>query len=79
MFCLAAFLRAKADIFRMNETAAAGDSFLGGLAIALGEGQPIAEAIRWGNAAGALATTKLGAQTSIPNKAALLNLLKENS
>ena len=40
------------------DTVAAGDAFNGGLAVALAEGQPMAEAIRWGAAAGAIATTR---------------------
>jgi len=57
------------------DTTAAGDAFLGGLAVALAEGRPLAEAIRWGNAAGALATTQLGAQPSLPDRRALEALL----
>ena len=45
---------------------AAGDAFVGGFAVALAEGKSMTEAIRWGNAAGALATTRLGAQPSLP-------------
>jgi len=58
------------------DTTAAGDAFVGGLAVALAEGQPLPKAVRWGNAAGALTATKLGAQTSLPNRAALLTKLK---
>ncbi len=59
------------------DTTAAGDAFVGGFAVALAEGIPLAEAVRWGNAAGALAATKLGAQPSLPNRSALLALLME--
>jgi len=48
------------------DTTAAGDAFIGGFAVALAEGKSMTEAIRWGNAAGALATTRLGAQPSLP-------------
>jgi ribokinase len=48
------------------DTTAAGDAFNGGLAAALGEGHPLAEAVRFANACGALAATRLGAQPSLP-------------
>jgi ribokinase len=48
------------------DTTAAGDAFVAGFACALAEGKTALEAVRYGNAAGALATTKLGAQTSLP-------------
>jgi len=61
----------KSDIFpafQVNpvDTTGAGDAFVGGFAVALAEGKSMIEAIRWGNAAGALATTRLGAQPSLP-------------
>ena len=59
------------------DTTAAGDAFVGGLAVALAEGRALAEAVRWGNAAGALATTMLGAQTSLPTREALEKMLAE--
>jgi ribokinase len=61
------------------DTTAAGDAFVGGLAVALAEGKALAEAVRWGNAAGALATTKLGAQPSLPTRQALETLLVTGS
>lgn len=57
------------------DTVAAGDAFNGGLAVALSEGRPLAEAIRWGAAAGALATTKPGASSSMPARPELEQLL----
>jgi ribokinase len=48
------------------DTTAAGDAFNGGLAVALAEGKPLFEAVRFANCSGALATTRLGAQPSLP-------------
>ena len=59
------------------DTVAAGDSFNGGLAVALLEGEPLKEAVRWGSAAGAIATTKAGAMPSMPYRHELETLLKE--
>ena len=61
------------------DTTAAGDAFVAGFAVALAEGKPLAEAVPWGNAAGALATTKLGAQSSLPTRRALETFLAEGA
>jgi len=58
------------------DTTAAGDVFNGALAVALAQGGDILSAVRFANAAGALSTTKAGAQPSIPTKNAILRLLK---
>jgi ribokinase len=58
------------------DTTAAGDVFNGALAVALGEGKCLLEAVRFANAAGALSTTKLGAQPSAPRKKDILKMLK---
>ncbi len=57
------------------DTVAAGDAFVGALSVALSEGKSLLEAAHWGNAAGALAVTKQGAQPSLPTRQALLDLL----
>lgn len=51
------------------DTTAAGDAFIGGLAVALLRGFSLVEAVRYATCAGTLATTVLGAQTSLPTAA----------
>lgn len=50
------------------DTTAAGDAFIGGFANALLENKSLEESVRFGCACGALATTKFGAQPSLPMK-----------
>jgi ribokinase len=57
------------------DTTAAGDAFNGALAVALAEGRPLLEATRFANAAAALATTKMGAQPSLPLRGEIEKLL----
>jgi ribokinase len=59
------------------DTTAAGDAFVAGLAVALAEGKGLDEAVRWANVAGALATTQMGAQPSLPSRGALEQLLAD--
>lgn len=59
------------------DTVAAGDAFNGGLAVALADGQPLPDAVRWACAAGALATTRPGAVPSMPHRDELLDLLQQ--
>jgi ribokinase len=68
-------IRMKAFKVKTIDTTAAGDAFMGALAFGLSESQPIREALKLANAAGALATTKLGAQPSLPFKKDLENFL----
>jgi ribokinase len=65
------------DAYRVKvvDTTAAGDAFMGGLACGLAEEKPIHQVLRMANGAGALATTKLGAQPSLPFRRDLKRLL----
>ncbi|MCD6321568.1 MAG: ribokinase [Clostridiales bacterium] len=59
------------------DATAAGDTFNGALAVALGESMPLKNAISFANAAAALSVTKLGAQPSAPKRDEIEKLLKE--
>ncbi len=61
------------------DTTGAGDTFCGVLAAALGRGDALASALRQASAAGALACTSAGAQSSIPTDAAVAELLRSSS
>jgi ribokinase len=50
------------------DTTAAGDTFNGALAVALAEGMPITDAVRFANAAAAISVTRMGAQPSAPSR-----------
>ena len=58
------------DTFKVEvvDTTAAGDAFIGGFASAVLQKMPLEEAVYYGCACGALATTKFGAQPSLPTK-----------
>ncbi|MCO8123635.1 ribokinase [Stieleria sp. TO1_6] len=50
------------------DTTAAGDAFAGALAVRWAETGDLVQSIRWANVAGALATSSLGAQPSLPTR-----------
>lgn len=60
------------------DTTAAGDVFNGALAVALGEGRPLFEAVRFANAAAAISVTRLGAQPSAPARTEIDALLAQD-
>ncbi|RIH85163.1 ribokinase [Calidithermus roseus] len=64
---------------RAVDTTAAGDAFMGALAVSLSEGRSLERAIRLGAAAGALAVTRPGAQTSLPTRLEVEAFLSERS
>lgn len=58
------------------DSTAAGDVFNGALAVAIAEGKPMTDAIKFANAAAAISVTKLGAQPSAPKRNQILKLMK---
>jgi ribokinase len=61
------------------DTTGAGDAFTAGVGVGLAQGWPLEKAIRLGCAAGALATTRRGAQQAMPAWAEVKNLLDRSS
>ena len=60
------------------DTTGAGDAFNGGFVVALSEGKTLFEALRYGNATGALSVTKLGTAPSMPTRAEIDAMVIEN-
>lgn len=71
------FTRIEAHRVKVVDTVAAGDAFVAGLTIGLGEGRPLADSARIANAAGAISVTRHGAQTSLPTRLEVNRLLEE--
>ncbi len=65
--------------FRVDvvDTTGAGDAFSGALVVAMAEGRPLTEAVRFANAAGALAVTRVGTMPAMPTRAAVEALLAQ--
>ncbi len=60
----------------VRDTTAAGDTFNAGLAVALAEGKPVEDALRFANGAAAISVTRLGAQASVPSRAEVEEFLQ---
>ena len=58
------------------DTTAAGDGFVGALAVALGEGLSLPAAARFASAAAAISVTRAGAQPSLPSRAEVEEFLR---
>ena len=57
------------------ETTGAGDAFNGGFAVALSEGQPIPDAMRFANATAGISVTRAGTAPAMPSRAEIEALL----
>lgn len=60
------------------DTTAAGDTFCGGVCVALSEGKDLLEAVRFATAASSIAVQRPGAQDSVPNRCEVDKLLNIN-
>jgi len=72
-------LHCPAHLVDAIDTVGAGDAFCAALAVALAEGAPTFEAVRFANAAGALATTRHGAEPSMPHRDEIETLLAKGA
>ncbi|NGN66922.1 hypothetical protein G5C51_23825, partial [Streptomyces sp. A7024] len=61
------------------DTTAAGDTFVGALCVAYGEGRPMPEAMAWAAAASALAVQRPGASSSMPARDEIDALVQNHS
>jgi ribokinase len=57
-----------APIVKAVDTTGAGDAFCGALAVAVSSGKRLNESVIYANCAGALATTRIGAQEALPTR-----------
>ncbi len=69
------FYRVPAYKVKVIDSTAAGDAFTAALAVATARGQNLLAAARFANAAGALACTKIGAQSAMPTAEDVHNLM----
>ncbi|MBP8259493.1 MAG: ribokinase [Verrucomicrobia bacterium] len=69
-------MQQQAPAFRVRpvDTTAAGDVFNGALAVALAEGRPLLDAVRFAQAAAAISVTRPGAQPSAPRRREIVRL-----
>lgn len=61
------------------DTVAAGDAYNGALAVALGNGQPLPQAMVWASAAAALSVSQAGAQPSLPTRSQVETFLTQST
>ncbi len=64
---------------KVVDSTGAGDAFTCALGVALAEGQPLLDAVRFATYAGALACTKLGVIPALPTRAELEGMMKKQN
>ncbi|NUO98929.1 MAG: ribokinase [Nonomuraea sp.] len=69
-------LRVPAVVVKAVDTTAAGDTFVGALAVARSEGRPAADALRFASVAAALSVQREGASTSMPRRLEIEDALR---
>jgi len=81
---MGALVGTKDEIFQVKspevipvDTTGAGDAFCGALGVAISSGENLEEAVAYANCAGALATTKMGAQEALPTREELETFMRE--
>ena len=67
-----------AHVVKVADPTGAGDAFCGAVATELARGASLTDAVRLGNAAGALAVTVTGAEPALPRRAAVERLLAQD-
>jgi ribokinase len=65
-------------VVEVIDTTGAGDAFNGALAVALSEGKSVRDACQFATAVGALAVTKLGAQSGMPTRSEVEEFLSRS-
>lgn len=71
--------RLPAHDVQVVDSTAAGDAFVGAFSASLARGADLRQAVAWGNAAGALAVTRAGAQPSLPTRAEIQQFLSQEA
>lgn len=77
-YCLSAAFEKHIPGFhvKVRDTTAAGDTFNAALAVALAEGRPLEDSLRFASAAAAISVTRLGAQASVPSRSEVEDFLQ---
>jgi ribokinase len=67
------FYEVPVEKIKAVDTTAAGDTFCGAFCVALSEGKPLPDAVKFANKAAGISVTREGAMSSIPNRSEITN------